>query len=98
MIKSRTKEATKAVAKALRQCYEIGDFATKGLLTEGVTDMLTDIRHFCDTHSIAFSEAERDALCHYTAEVVGAARHVLAAAKPAAAAKKTKKACGPQQE
>ena len=96
MIKSRAKEATKAVAKALRQCYEIGDYATKALLAEGVADILTDIRHFCDTHGIAFAEADRDAQCHYTAEVVGA-RHDLVAAKPAAAAKKTKKACGPQQ-
>ena len=37
-----------------------------------LTDLLADIRHFCDLYAVEFAEADRMAHTHYTAEVVEA--------------------------
>ena len=37
-----------------------------------LTDLLADIRHFCDVYAVDFAEADRSAHDHYTAEVVQA--------------------------
>lgn len=37
-----------------------------------ISDLLADIRHFCDKHALEFHELDRDGYRHYSAEVVQA--------------------------
>lgn len=38
---------------------------------EAVTDLLADIRHYCDRRGLSFSECDKQAHQHYLAEVFG---------------------------
>jgi hypothetical protein len=43
-------------------------------IKDGVTDLLTDIRHYCDAHGLDYGERDKSAYHHYQEEAHAAKR------------------------
>lgn len=56
------------VRDILNECYSAKTENSETALT----DLLADIRHFCDAKELAFSDVDRRAHEHYSAEIVQA--------------------------
>ena len=61
-----------AVRLAAANNVSVGRQWTRADFETAVTDLLSNIRHFCDIKALAFSELDNCAYGHYVAEVVQA--------------------------
>lgn len=55
-------------AERLKTAFEESHGEYKSDLRDAVTDMLTDLRHYCDYMCFDFAEQDRIAYRHYTVE------------------------------
>lgn len=62
-----TPPRVRRVVIAFHSAYDTGDASTEAA-AECVTDMLTDLRHFCDWRSLTFADLDRSAHSHYLHE------------------------------
>ena len=56
------KTCAKKITAVIKTFYEIEDKKAS------ITDILTDLRHFCDSKNMDFADCDRIAYIHYTVE------------------------------
>ena len=69
--RAENKAAAERIDRAFEMMRTQGEYSGSGD-SEDVTDLLADLRHFCDKEGLDFGELDSTAHRHYTAEVVQA--------------------------
>jgi hypothetical protein len=66
MSKKDKKHRAAVITRAIRAAYK--DHPNVGAYDYSVTDLLTDIRHYCDANGLDFAHLDRIAYSHYCEE------------------------------